>query len=61
MQKPPRQMPPVLLFAASVTGGVLLALAVHIITSRLGIGLASAWREALRPREMNSGQRSPGG
>jgi hypothetical protein len=40
-------MPPVLLFAASVTGGVLLALAVHIITSRFGIGLASAWRDAL--------------
>jgi hypothetical protein len=47
MQKPPQQMPPVLLFAASVTGGVLLALAVHIITSRLGFGLASAWHEAL--------------
>src|SRR5580704_19160062 len=46
MQKPPRPMPPVLLFAASMTGGVLLALAVHIITSRLGIGLASAWRDA---------------
>jgi hypothetical protein len=46
MQKP-RQMPPVLLFAASMTSGVLLSLAVHIITSRFGVGLASAWRDVL--------------
>jgi hypothetical protein len=39
-----RDAPRVLLMAATMTCGVLLALAVHIITSRLGVGLASPWR-----------------
>jgi hypothetical protein len=40
-----RNLPRTLLFTAAMTGGVLVALAVHIITSRLGMGLGSPWRE----------------
>jgi hypothetical protein len=40
-----KDAPRVLQFAAAMTIGILLALAVHIVTSRLGIGLASTWRD----------------
>ncbi len=40
-----RRIPHELMLPAAITCGVLLALAIHIITSRLGLGLASAWRE----------------
>jgi hypothetical protein len=46
MPQAQRLLPRELLAAAAITCGLLLALAVHIITSRLGLGLASAWREA---------------
>jgi len=45
MPQAQKRIPRELLFAAAATCGLLMALAVHIITSRLGLGLASAWRE----------------
>lgn len=46
-ERPPvqRRIPRELVSATAIVCGLLLALAVHIITSRFGLGLASAWRE----------------
>jgi hypothetical protein len=41
----PRDTDRMTAFAVGMTSGILLALAAHILSSRLGFGLASVWRE----------------
>ena len=40
-------------FATAMTSGVLLALAAHMVSARLGIGLTSIWRD-LFPTDANA-------
>lgn len=42
-----------IIFAIAMTSGLLLALAAHIVSGRLGIGLTSVWRELI-PTEANA-------
>jgi hypothetical protein len=49
----PPAPPRVTTFAGAMTSGLLLALAAHMLSARLGIGLTSVWRE-LFPTEADA-------